>query len=106
MNRGFQIFAVAQENRFVVKGVGEGAPRAFPSLFEAARHARMQTNGGRGLILICSYCHRSRDDQNYWSQIDAYLMEDSDLKLSHGVCQDCLEQQARDLGLCLRVAVS
>jgi hypothetical protein len=106
MHRGFQIFALARESRFVVKGVGEGIPCAFPSLFEAARHARTQPNCGRGLILICSYCHYTRDDQHYWNQIDEYLMEDSDLKRSHIVCEDCFEQQARDLGLSVSAATA
>jgi hypothetical protein len=104
MNRGFHISALAQQGRFVVKGVGEGFPREFASLFEAARHARTQSNCQRGLVLICSYCSRVRADPNYWSQIEAYLMECSDLRLSHGVCEDCFERQAKDLGLAMRSA--
>lgn len=100
MNREFQIFASAQNNRFVVRGIGNVHPREFASLFEAARHARTVPDCGRGLILVCSYCRHLREDQNYWSQIDAYLMVNSDLKLSHGTCQDCFERQAKDLGLC------
>lgn len=52
-----------------------------------------------GLLPVCSYCHRVRDDQNYWGQLEAYLTEHSDLKLSHGVCEDCFEKQAADLGI-------
>ena len=52
-----------------------------------------------GLLPICTYCRRVRDDHNYWSQIEAYLIEHSDLQLSHGVCEECFDKQARDMGL-------
>lgn len=51
-----------------------------------------------GLLPMCSYCKRVRNDNNYWSQIEAYLAENSDLQLSHGVCGDCFERQAIDMG--------
>jgi PleD family two-component response regulator len=51
-----------------------------------------------GLLPMCAYCKRVRDDRNYWSQIESYLSEHSDLQLSHGVCGDCYEKQARELG--------
>jgi len=53
----------------------------------------------RGLLPMCTYCRRVRNDKNYWSQLEAYLLEHSDLELSHGVCDECFDQQAKDLGL-------
>jgi len=50
----------------------------------------------RGLLPICSYCKRVRKDDNYWSQIDAYLAEHSDLQLSHGVCDSCYESKTAE----------
>jgi DNA-binding response OmpR family regulator len=41
------------------------------------------------LLPICSYCKKIRDDQNYWQQVDSYIMEHSDVRFSHGVCPDC-----------------
>ena len=52
-----------------------------------------------GLLPICTYCRRVRNDQNYWGQLEAYLVEHSDLQLSHGICEECFDKQARDLGL-------
>ena len=59
-----------------------------------------------GLLPICSYCRRVRNDQNYWGQMEAYLVEHSDLKLSHGVCDDCFDKQAADLGLSAKDAAA
>lgn len=52
-----------------------------------------------GLLPMCTYCRRVRNDQNYWGQLEAYLVEHSDLQLSHGVCEECFDRQASDLGL-------
>lgn len=51
----------------------------------------------RGLLPICCYCKRVRNDGEYWSQIEAYLSEHSDLRLSHSVCDDCFEVQMESL---------
>jgi sigma-B regulation protein RsbU (phosphoserine phosphatase) len=45
-----------------------------------------------GLLPICAYCKRIRDDRNYWSQLETYLGEHSDLTFSHGICPNCLER--------------
>ncbi|MGE3805349.1 MAG: response regulator transcription factor [Gemmataceae bacterium] len=52
-------------------------------------HALAEIQQLRGLLPICSYCLKIRDDRNYWKQIDQYFMEHSELRFSHGVCPDC-----------------
>lgn len=42
----------------------------------------------QGLFPISSYCKRIRDDGNYWEQVDTCLAENTNAKLSHGVCPD------------------
>jgi DNA-binding response OmpR family regulator len=44
------------------------------------------------LLPICSYCKNVRDDQNYWHQVDQYLMRYSAAKFSHGICPRCMEE--------------
>jgi sigma-B regulation protein RsbU (phosphoserine phosphatase) len=43
-----------------------------------------------GLLPICSYCKRIRNDQNYWEQVDNYVAEHSGVRFSHGICPSCL----------------
>lgn len=52
MNREFHIFASRSDTHFVMKGVGEGYPRAFTSLVDATRHARKQSRGQAGMVVI------------------------------------------------------
>jgi len=46
----------------------------------------------QGLLPICSYCKKIRDDQNYWTDVESYIAEFSDAEFSHGVCPDCFAQ--------------
>ena len=64
---------------------------------ERLGEALSQVKQLRGLLPICCYCKRVRNDGEYWSQIEEYLRENSDLKLSHGICDQCYETQANIL---------
>lgn len=44
-----------------------------------------------GLLPICSYCKKIRDDEGYWQRLEAYIEERSEAEFSHGICNDCLE---------------
>ena len=44
-----------------------------------------------GLLPICSYCKKIRDDHNYWQQVEAYVGKHSEAKFSHSICPDCYE---------------
>lgn len=46
----------------------------------------------QGLLPICSYCKKIRNDRNYWQQVDGYITEHSEAQFSHGICPDCYVQ--------------
>jgi len=46
-----------------------------------------------GLLPICAYCKRVRDDKDYWQQIEQYVGAHSHAEFSHGICPECLETQ-------------
>jgi PleD family two-component response regulator len=43
-----------------------------------------------GLIPMCAWCKKVRDDQGYWMQVERYLAMHSDLAVTHGICPECL----------------
>lgn len=45
-----------------------------------------------GLLPICASCKRIRDDQGYWSQVEAYITSRTEATFSHGICPDCVER--------------
>jgi DNA-binding response OmpR family regulator len=53
-------------------------------------NALRQVKQLQGLLPMCSYCKRVRDDQNYWLQVEEYITDHSDARFSHGICPDCL----------------
>jgi DNA-binding response OmpR family regulator len=46
----------------------------------------------QGLLPICSYCKKVRDDQNYWQQVEEYITTHADVRFTHGICPGCFQQ--------------
>ena len=46
----------------------------------------------QGLLPICSYCKKIRDDQNYWTQVDNYISKHAEVEFSHSICPTCYDQ--------------
>jgi sigma-B regulation protein RsbU (phosphoserine phosphatase) len=42
-----------------------------------------------GLLPICSYCKRIRDDADRWSSLETFIEKRSEAEFSHGICPDC-----------------
>ena len=48
----------------------------------------------QGLIPVCAWCRRVRNDANYWQSVEEYMAEVTDCRISHGICPACLEREA------------
>ena len=46
----------------------------------------------QGLLPICSYCKKIRDDRNYWHQVESYIVSHADVRFSHSVCPECVKR--------------
>lgn len=46
----------------------------------------------QGMLPICSYCKKIRDDQNYWEQVESYISRHTEAQFSHSICPDCYTQ--------------
>lgn len=47
----------------------------------------------QGLLPICCYCKKVRDDQNYWHQVESYFVRHMDLRFTHCICPVCFKKQ-------------
>jgi DNA-binding response OmpR family regulator len=65
--------------------------RALMERFRELEDALKRVKQLQGLLPICSYCKKIRNDRNYWEQVDAYITSHSEARFSHGVCPDCYE---------------
>jgi DNA-binding response OmpR family regulator len=45
-----------------------------------------------GLLPICAWCKKIRDDKGYWNQIEMYISKHSEAVFSHGMCPECFEK--------------
>jgi DNA-binding NtrC family response regulator len=42
-----------------------------------------------GIISICTYCKKIRNDKESWQQLESYITEHSEALFSHGLCPEC-----------------
>ncbi|MFH1687772.1 MAG: response regulator transcription factor [bacterium] len=48
----------------------------------------------RGILPICAWCNRIRDDQAYWRRVEDYFGKYSKTEFAHAICPEC---NTRDL---------
>ena len=51
---------------------------------------KQEINTLSGLLPICAWCKKVRDDGGYWKQIESYLQTRTTARFSHGVCPECM----------------
>ena len=52
-----------------------------------------------GLLPICASCKKIRDDNGYWSQIEAYIQTHSEAEFRHSICPDCANKLYPNIGI-------
>ena len=50
-----------------------------------------------GIIPICSYCKKIRDDKESWHQMESYISSHSEALFSHGICPECLKSVTKEI---------
>ncbi len=45
----------------------------------------------QGILPICAWCKKVRDDDDYWREVEEYVAAHTDARFSHGICPDCLK---------------
>lgn len=58
-------------------------------LIQELREALENVRKLRGLLPICAYCKKIRDDQGYWNQLESYISQHADVTFTHSVCPEC-----------------
>jgi len=44
-----------------------------------------------GILPICSYCKKIRNDLNAWQNVESYVADHSQAEFSHGICPSCYD---------------
>ena len=61
-------------------------------LITALREAFAKIKILTGLLPMCAWCNKIRDDKGYWKKVETYIREHSDATFTHGICPDCLKK--------------
>lgn len=54
-------------------------------LEEALSHVKQL----QGLLPICMFCKKIRDDSDTWHRLETYIQDNSDALFSHSLCEEC-----------------
>jgi len=54
-------------------------------------HALEHVKQLHGIIPICGYCKKIRDDRDYWQNVETFIANHSEAEFSHSVCPTCYE---------------
>jgi hypothetical protein len=76
-----------------------GLQRALAERVEELEAALFREKQLQGLLPICCYCKKIRDDSNYWHQVETYMAQHAHVQFSHSVCPECTEKFKKDMGL-------
>ncbi len=46
----------------------------------------------KGVLPICVFCKKIRNDNGHWQQIEVYIRDHSEVKFTHGLCPECAKE--------------
>ena len=72
-----------------------GLQRALGERVRQLEEALTKVKTLQGLLPICSYCKRIRNDQNYWQQVETYIADHSNAAFTHGICPSCYAEHVQ-----------
>lgn len=66
--------------------------RSLSDRVQELEDALSQVKQLRGLLPICAYCKKIRDDKSYWQEVEGYISMHAEVQFSHGICPGCYEK--------------
>lgn len=62
-------------------------------VIEALSKALGEIKTLHGLLPICSFCKKIRDDKGYWNQLEDYIRTNSNVDFTHSMCPECAKRE-------------
>ncbi len=60
---------------------------------EAQARSLAEVKTLQGLLPICAWCKKIRDDEGLWTQIEQYVTTNTEARFTHGLCPECAKLQ-------------
>ena len=64
---------------------------------EALQDALAKVKLLSGLLPICAWCKKVRNDSGYWNEIESYIAQHSEAGFTHGICPGCIKNLYPDV---------
>lgn len=71
----------------------QGMERKQTALIAELKEALENVKLLSGLLPICSFCKKIRDDEGYWKDVEKFIRAHSGATFSHGICPECMDKQ-------------
>ena len=62
------------------------------ALLDRMLTALQERGSQRGIVSICAWCKRVRDERGSWQTLEQYVASHSDINFPHDLCKDCLQK--------------
>lgn len=85
----YEVGMDAGADDFITKPLDMDELRARLRVAERILGLRRELQRLEGLLPICSYCKRIQDASGAWNSLEKYIMDRSDARFSHGICESC-----------------
>jgi two-component system, response regulator PdtaR len=66
-------------------------------LNETLQAAMAKSKALAGMLSICCYCKKVKEQAGYWAEIEAYIMKRCDVSFTHGMCPECFERVKKQI---------
>jgi GAF domain-containing protein len=95
-----QCEALASLSRMVVKAMEmRKTARALSQALKEKKEAENEISLLQEILPMCGWCHKVRDDEDYWSSVEGYITSHTNTRISHGICPDCLKKIQKEYNL-------
>ena len=68
-------------------------------LIERLRKAFDEIKTLKGILPLCSFCKKIRNDDGEWEQVDMYIYKHSQADISHSICPQCMQEHYPEVKL-------
>ena len=66
------------------------------TLIRQLEEALAQVKTLRGMLPICAWCKKIRDDNGYWRQVESYISDHSEAVFTHAMCPECTARMLQE----------
>lgn len=91
--RGLQLFGDLEVNLFIVALYVSILVSTMRQHYEELAKARVEMQTLSGLLPICSWCKKVRDDDGYWQQVEDYFRDRAQVDFTHSICTSCAAER-------------